>query len=93
MTMQYVTCCVAMPMSEVDDLTAMIDRNKQITYRTALRRIGVDAMSRIFPDYDWRRRPHYLTMPRDWHVSYHRSEFRGNPCVYVRHSAIEYIFV
>lgn len=32
-------------------------------------------------------------MPHDWHVSYHRSMFRGKPCIYVRHSAIEYIFV
>lgn len=34
-----------------------------------------------------------LTMARDYHVSYHKSRFRGQPCVYFRWSAIEYVFV
>jgi len=33
-----------------------------------------------------------LTMSQDWHVSYHRSVYRGHPCVYFDHSSIEYIF-
>lgn len=34
-----------------------------------------------------------LKLRNDWHVSYHKSVFRGQPCYYLRHSAIEYIFV
>jgi hypothetical protein len=34
-----------------------------------------------------------LVMADDWLVSYHRSAFRGTPCVYFVWSAVEYIFV
>jgi hypothetical protein len=71
----------------------MIEAARPIGYRTARHAIGRDALASTFPDYDWRRRPHDLTMKRDWHVGYYRSTFRGKRCVYVVHSAIEYIFV
>jgi hypothetical protein len=28
----------------------------------------------------------------DWHVTYHRSTYRGESCYYVQHSGIEYIW-
>lgn len=89
--MQYVTCCVNIPMCRVGELQDMIDRAQRITYRTARRRIG-QALAQVFPDYDWSNRPRHLPMKRDWHVGYYRSVYRGKPVVYVRHSAIEYIF-
>jgi hypothetical protein len=70
----------------------MTDNARQIEYRTAMRAIGRDVLAEVFPDYDWNKRPHYLTMKRDWHVGYYKSTFRGQPCIYVKHSAIEYIF-
>jgi hypothetical protein len=32
-------------------------------------------------------------MAGDWHVSYHRSKYKGKTVYYFRHSAIEYIFI
>lgn len=49
MPMQYVTYCVNISISEVPDLQAMIDRERQITYHTAMRRIGKHEMARTFP--------------------------------------------
>ena len=34
-----------------------------------------------------------LRMKDDQHVSYHKSEYEGEQCVYFAHSAIEYIFI
>jgi len=34
-----------------------------------------------------------LTMTRDYNVTYHKSNIRGTDVYYLRHSAIEYIFV
>ena len=33
-----------------------------------------------------------LHLKDDWHVNYYRSTFRGQPCYYAKHSAIEHIF-
>ena len=89
--MKYITCCISIPMSQVDDLNAMTDRARRITYRTARQHIGKNALALVFDNYDWGNGK-YLTMKRDWHVGYYKSTFRGKPCIYVKHSAIEYIF-
>lgn len=34
-----------------------------------------------------------LTMPNDFHVSYHKSKLHGNTCYFFKQSAIEYVFV
>lgn len=33
-----------------------------------------------------------LTLRKDFHVSYHRSKYKGRTCYYLIHSAIEYIW-
>lgn len=87
--MQYVTCCIH---STADAIRDMIDHERQISYKTALKRIGRNELAKVFPDYDWQRSGG-LTMKRDWHVGYYRSRYLGRPCYFVRHSAIEYIFM
>lgn len=34
-----------------------------------------------------------LTLKHDWHVSYHKSTFQGQPCFYLVWSAIEFIWL
>ena len=89
MTLQYITCCVD---STAADICPMVERARQITYRTLRRHVGAAALAETFPAYDWRRRPHDLTMRRDFAVSYYKSVYRGRPVYYVRWSAIEFIF-
>jgi hypothetical protein len=92
--MKYVTCCVDCTMADLTDLNEMIERNIQVSYRTLMRRVGREVLASVpmFRNYDWRLRPHDLTMSRDWMVSYHRSWWQGQRCYYVRWSAIEFIF-
>lgn len=86
----FETSCVN---ADGDDITAMCEAAREVSYQTLVRRVGRPKVAGIFADYDWRRRPRELTLRRDWHVSYHRSRYRGRACYYVRHSAIEYVFV
>lgn len=86
--MEYITCCIN---STADAIRDLIEHERAITYRTALKRIGRTNLARVFPDYDWRGQGG-LTMKRDWHVGYYKSRYLGRPCYFVRHSAIEYIF-
>lgn len=90
--MRFITSCVDVPISHVNQLQEMIDRSREVSYRTARAHIGAEALAKAFPNYDWRRRPRDLTLKDDWHVTYHRSVFRGKPVYYLVHSAIEYIF-
>lgn len=88
--MTYQTCCVEIPLSQVDDLRAMIDSAQDISLAT---------FTRLADWKPWARDQGYavgaergLHLARDWHVGYRRSTWRGRPCVFAVHSAIEHIF-
>jgi hypothetical protein len=87
----YATCCVH---DAADAIIAMTEQAREVTYQTACRHLK-EALR------DWAEGMGYATAPRerglrlkgDWHVRYYRSRYRGKPCFYVVHSAIEYVFV
>ena len=71
----------------------MIDTAREITYETLLRHVSTDELASVFPDYEWGRgKRDGLKLKDDYAVSFYSSTYRGKPCVYVCHSAIEYIF-
>jgi len=94
----YVTNCAQ---STVELLQPMIDRAREITWETFRTYVRVEEVRRVFPSYSYRRE-HYnpktgeLTAPMhikdDFAVTFHKSHFDGRPCVFIRHSWIEYIF-
>lgn len=79
--------------STAPHLENMMDQAKQITYRTFVKAVGLDSVRQIFGDYSWGYQRGDIRMKNDPYVTYYRSVFNGRPCYYVRHSAIEYIFV
>jgi hypothetical protein len=87
----FVTNCVSS--SNGDEISAMVDRARPISYQTFLRQIGREQAAEVFPGYDWSARPTDLTLARDWHVAYYRSRWHDTNVVFAVHSAIEYIFV
>lgn len=89
MGLRYLTDCVS---ANGDDITAMVDQAREVSYRTARAKIGEYGLSIVFGQYDWRHRPRDLTLKHDWHVRYYRSRYRGKPVYYVVHSAIEHVF-
>ena len=86
MKKRYITNCVD---STGDAINGMVEHKKcrEITYRTFLKHVSFQEVMDLFPIYD-----KYMSLKNDWHVSYFKSFFEGNPCVYMCHSAIEYIF-
>lgn len=89
---KYRTCCVQLSLSDVPALHAMIDRSRAVSYRTFRRRCP--DLPEIADQLGYARHPSRgLTLSRDWYVGYYRSRFRGQPCYYMTHSAIEYIWL
>lgn len=84
----YQTCCVE---SDGDSITAMVNAEKVITYQTALKHMtGLLEWARA-RGYAMRRPS--ITLRTDWHVSFHKSVYKGDPCYYVQWSGIEYIWL
>lgn len=92
MSYSFLTSCASIPMSDVGALQEMTDQSTVVSYRTFMRHVPRDEVAQCFPDYDWSKRPHDLTLKRDWHVGYRRSSFKGARCYYLVHSAYEYIW-
>lgn len=84
--------CVAHNDSDVRFLNEMIENAQDITYDQLVRAVGLAEVKRVFPQYEWGRRPG-LKLKDDWAVSYHKSMYGGYPCYYIEHSRIEYVFV
>lgn len=79
----FTTCCVQ---SDADTIIEMVDQSRQITIGTFRRRCNTRDWEASM-GYD-----NYLPIWRDHHVSYYRSRYKGRPCYYAVHSAIEHIF-
>ena len=74
-------------------LEDMMDKAKQITYRTFVQGVGLENVRQVFADYSWGYQRGDIRMKNDPYVYYYKSTYDGVPCYYVRHSGIEYIFV
>lgn len=86
----FKTSCVN---STAAQINAMVDRAREITYQTFSRYVGPEELQEVFDGYTWGPgRQDGLRLKNDWAVSFYRSRYAGRKCVYVYHSAIEYIF-
>ena len=92
MSWQFATTCIG---SNADLIGSMADAAQDLTYRTFRRLLGgpeMDEWSKAML-YDTGHERGGLRLKNDWRVSYHRSTYGGTPCLYIRHSAIEHIWV
>ena len=83
----FITSCVN---STAELIGTMVDNAHEITYKTLVRHVGTAALNELFPFY---ADVPGLSLENDYSVSFYKSQFDGHPCVYVVHSAIEYVFV
>lgn len=90
-TFHYLTSRFDVPPQDMPGLTNMIRNACQI---------NLEGFRRHCHTADWERRMGYsrirgsgLLLRNDWHVRYYRSAWKGRPCYYAVHSAIEYIWV
>jgi len=93
--MKYLINCVSC--KDVEALHEMIDNSREITWKTFKKYVKPPHVEEIFPDYSYRGERDKpgacdFHIKDDYAVSFHKSKFKGQPCVYIVHSAIEYIF-
>jgi hypothetical protein len=82
----YVHSC---PASTSEDIHDLVDRQKDISRRTFARAIGLEQWVWIQRELGYGP---WLRISKDWHVGYYKSVYRGVPAVFLRWSAMEYIF-
>jgi hypothetical protein len=85
---RYVHGC---PQSTAEDINALTDDSvmTEVSRRTFVRHTNDQdrrELERALGYGPW------FGITRDWHVSYHKSVYRGVPCYYLQHSRIEHIF-
>lgn len=88
----YKFCCVDCERKDVPALNKMIEDGKDVSYETFRRR--VPAVLKLAKEMGYAlHQSGGLTIKNDWHVHYAKSRWRGKPCYYLVHSAIEYVFL
>lgn len=86
----YIGCCTSLAGIFV---AAMKYTATQISRRTFLKYVDPSVIHEIEQALGYERTKRKgLTMKDDFHVSYWRSMYRGQPCVFFQWSAIEYVF-
>lgn len=86
----YTRCCDGIATAE--QLQQMYDVDREITYRTFARHTDIGAMRQEM-GYATGRHAKGLRLEDDSAVRYFKSTFRGQPCYYMDHSAIDHIFL
>ena len=87
--MRYLTCCVN---ANGGDITDMVDVAREISYDTMRKYISIEELRSVFDGYAWGKEKG-LRLKKDWAVRFYKSVFKGQKCVFVCHSMIEYVFV
>ena len=80
----YVTFCVN---SDAESITAMVDAAIDIKPGTFFRHVSRAEIQELFGYAAGN-----LRIEDDYHVSYHRSKYRGERCYFMVHSATEYVW-
>lgn len=84
----FVTRCVESDAVSINDMVTLaedIDRDEFLEH------VNSDTMEWMEEEFGYT--DDGLRMEDDWHVSYHRSMYRGVPAYYFVHSAIEHVFI
>ena len=82
--------CNCTDMYDGEPIQDMVDIEREITWETLLKHVSVEEINEIFPFYlDCPG----LSLKSDYAVQFCKSKFEGKPCYFIRHSAIEYIFL
>lgn len=85
--MKYLTNCTESTAELIDEMT---EQGIEISYEELLQNVSQQELNEVFPAYVGIE--DILTLESDYAVSYYKSIYFGEPCVYVEHSLIEYIF-
>lgn len=88
--MKYRTNCIH---ANGDDVHKMVDQARPISLQTFRKYAeGLEEIEQSL-GYDTGSQRGGLRLSNDWAVGFYRSRYRNQPCVFMQHSAIEYIWV
>ena len=89
----YHTSCTSAPARYVE---SMVDNAQKITWETFRKYVHWSEVKNVFPDYSYRgERGNCLDfhIKDDWAVRFYKSTYKNQPCYFIDHSSIEYIFL
>lgn len=75
-----------------DLISNMTDTAEDLTYDEFIFIVSENELVKVFPDYDWNNGKN-LKLRDDWAVSFHKSKYDGRDCLYVKWSAIEFVWI
>ncbi len=88
--MRYRTSCVQSLAPRILD---MVDEAREITRQTFLRYVDPEDLADLAETLGYaRHHSQGMTLASEGYVRYYKSVYQGRPCVYMDHSATEYIF-
>lgn len=88
---KYFRNCVDHSQREVHLLNDMIDNARDITWKTFSKHCDCKDLIRNLGYVVGNENG--MKIQDDYAVSFYKSKYNGKPCYYIRHSAIEYIFI
>lgn len=88
---RYITNCVNSTAKAINDM--VYNNSREIAWRTFRKHVSIEDLQYLFPYYSYGGRDERLHIKDDWAVTFNKSTYKGKPCYYLVHSAIEYIFV
>lgn len=85
---EYHTCCVDSTAELIGD---MVDNSTEITSNTFFKHVSLQDVNEQF-GYTLNSKQ-LNSIKKDYHVTYYKSHYNGQACYYLKHSAIEYIYI
>lgn len=85
----YYASCISWP-GKVVDLVDLVEESRPIKRETFVRRTEAHDRRQLETALGYDRTG--LKIDRDWHVQYRSGRLQGRQCVFVIHSAIEFVF-
>jgi len=88
---QLTTTCVD---AKGEDIEEMVEEAFEMDHADFIWEIGQEQQKELNETFGYAQRGERgLKLKDDYAVSFHSSHYKGKPCVYMVHSAIEYVFV
>lgn len=86
----YTRCCDGL--ATVEELEALYEKDRPISYRTFARRVNVEQLSKLL-GYTFRRGQPGVRLETDYAVHFFSSKFKGKRCYHLEWSRIDHIFL
>ena len=73
-------------------ISKMVDEATEVDYEYLTKYIHQKELRLLFPGYDWETQGG-LQLHNDHYVKFYKSKFNGHKCLFIDHSAIEYVWI